>query len=162
MDGRIQKDHFSSLWIWCSPTINFHFWLLMLSFACSPAQISKLRISSSMSWRIKTVALRFMEFLLSSSKIRNAAYGCRLSSVGFRLISERWTSLACGCGRSEITEAHCVCPSFSKLLKLYWTRAVVSSLRARILKNVSRRLHECVRTEVGQYKTSEPIQAILL
>jgi hypothetical protein len=118
MNGRIQKDHFSSLWIWCSPTINFHFWLLMLSFACSPAQISRVRISSSMSWKIKTVALRSMEFLLSFSKIYNVAYGCRLSSVGSRLISKRWTPLACGCGRFEITEAHCVCPSLSKLLKI--------------------------------------------
>jgi hypothetical protein len=75
-------------------------------------------------------------------------------------LSKDYMLSRCECGR----KAQSVCPSFSKLLKLYWTRADVSSLawtQARILKNEAWRIHERVRTKVGQYKTSEAIQAIL-
>jgi hypothetical protein len=136
----------------------------MSGFVWSSARISKLWISSSYEWENQNNGALVHGFLLSSSKIRNAAYGCRLSSVGVRLVSTRWTFLACGCGRSKITDAHSVCPSFSKLLKLYWTRADVSSLswtQVRILKNEAWRIYECMRAKVRQYKTSEPIQAIL-
>jgi hypothetical protein len=135
----------------------------MSSFAWSPAQLSKSKLSPIHDSEIKTAVLWSMALLFCSKfPVLPFDVDCFLPQSLY--LSKDYKPSRYEYRRSKIGKAQSVYPSFSKLLKLYWTRADVSSLawtQARILKNEAWRIHECVRTKVGQYKTSEAIQAIL-
>jgi hypothetical protein len=118
----------------------------MSSFAWSPAQLSKSKLSPIHDSEIKTAVLWSMALLFCSKfPVLPFDVDCFLPQSLY--LSKDYKPSRYEYRRSKIGKAQSVYPSFSKLLKLYWTRADVSSLawtQARILKNEAWRIHECV------------------